>query len=396
MTDHLLPPSATETLRELSLAANRATSLPVAIRDEWSPERCPAHMLPWLAWAVGVEEWDVHWTDAQKRAAIASSLAIKRTKGTIGAVVTAVASLGLGAKVVEWFNQVPAGDPYTFDLTITAGQAGFDQAQWELLLTLIGRTKNVRSHLYQLVLNVESAATLYTAGAPMVGLDIALSYGGSVQLPQGDTLLLLHTEAGDAPAGTLADASRYNRAVTLHGTAAIDSTSGRFGNCLRLNGEGWATSSLARVLKGANFTIEFFIRPDVDGRTGEARFVQIGAPGLDGSVWVGHHTTDGTALVVNMWAWGYEYMAIVASSIPPNQWSHVALVRAGRYQLFVNGELVGEEGSAEGGEISSSDVWIGASGEGTDTFSGRIDELRISSVARYTEPFQPPSTPFTP
>lgn len=129
MSDHLLPPSATELLRQLSQSAGRATELQVAIRDAWSPDRCPSHMLPWLAWAVGVEEWDVRWTDAQKRAAIASSLTVKRTKGTIGAVTAAVESLGLGVQVIEWFNQVPAGEPYTFDLVIAADQAGAGGSQ---------------------------------------------------------------------------------------------------------------------------------------------------------------------------------------------------------------------------------------------------------------------------
>lgn len=181
-----MPPSATALMRELSLAADRATSLPVTLRDEWSPQRCPTQILPWLAWAFGVEEWDAAWTEEQKRAAIAVSLELKRTKGTIGAVQDAVASLGLTAQVQEWFRDVPVRDPYTYRLILTVEQVGFDTEQFRRLLLLINRTKNVRSHLSELAIQVNSRDTLYSGGAALLGLDITVAYSY-----EGDEPLLL-------------------------------------------------------------------------------------------------------------------------------------------------------------------------------------------------------------
>ena len=173
-TDHLQPPSAPEAQRQLSLAAQRATALPVALRDEWSPARCPAALLPWLAWSFGVEEWDSNWTDAQQRAAIAAALPIKRTKGTIGAVRSAVDSMGLSSQVVEWFNSVPAGDPYTFDLIVTVEQTEFNYAQYLRLRALVDRTKNVRSQLDELRIIVNSPAAAWVGCATLLGHDITV------------------------------------------------------------------------------------------------------------------------------------------------------------------------------------------------------------------------------
>jgi phage tail P2-like protein len=181
-----MPPSATALMRQLSLAADRATSLPIVMRDEWSPDRCPAQILPWLGWAFGVEEWDAAWTDTQKRAAIAASLELKRTKGTIGAVQDAVATMGLTAQVQEWFRDVPVRDPYTYRLILTVEQVGFDTEQFRRLLLLINRTKNVRSHLSQLAVQVNTRDTLYSGGATLLGLDITVNYSY-----EGDTPLQL-------------------------------------------------------------------------------------------------------------------------------------------------------------------------------------------------------------
>jgi phage tail P2-like protein len=395
LPDHLLPPSATENERQLSLAADRATALPVDVRDVWSPEACPSQILPWLAWAFGVESWDVTWTDQQKRAAIAASLPVKRVKGTIGAVRKAVASMGLQAEVVEWFNQLPPGNPYTYDLIIEAEQAGFGEPQFRLLLDLVDRTKNVRSHLDELILQVVSHSTLYTGGAALIGLDITLPYEGDIQPPAGDTLLLLHAEAGDAPAGALKDSSPFDRPVQLHGGAVVDPDIGYFDHGLFLPGNGYASSSLAQPLGSEPFTIEFFARPVATPGDGARRFVQLGAPGTDGSVWIAHRTEAGvTTLVVHMWTWGNEYVAITAPALPALQWSHVALVRSGAYRLYVDGAFVAEEGTAEGGPVDATDVWVGASGAGTDLLHAHIDELRISAVARYDGPFMPPAAPF--
>lgn len=404
MSDHLLPPSATELLRQLSQSAGRATDLQVAIRDAWSPDRCPSHMLPWLAWAVGVEEWDVRWTDAQKRAAIASSLSVKRTKGTIGAVTAAVESLGLGVQVIEWFNQVPAGEPYTFDLVIAADQAGFDQEQWSLLLALISRTKNVRSHLDELVLNVDSSTVLYTAGAPLVGLNIVLAYGGDVLLePEAPPpLLLLHVNV-EEPDGSYFDSSVHNWDVVPFGTATCDYFDGRFGGSLLLDGGGGIVALLAGTnmvpLGTRPFTVEFFVRPDSDGQP-EAHYTQFGYRLNTGCLWIANDDHPTQNRITVGYHDGGSNITVIASSaataVPAGLWTHVALVRnEDVFKLYLNGQLAAT-GTLAGVDLPAHDITFGSDGVGGQGFglSGHLDAIRICEAAVYTANFAPPSAPF--
>ncbi|MFZ5548073.1 MAG: phage tail protein I [Pseudomonadota bacterium] len=401
MADHLLPPSATELLRQLSLAAERATSLPVEIRDEWSPQRCASHMLPWLAWAFGVEEWDVTWTDAQKRAAITSALAIKRTKGTIGAVVSTVEGMGLGAQVVEWFNQEPAGAPYTYDLIVTAEQAGFTQQQLDLLLALIERTKNVRSHLDELLLQVQSRTTLYTAGAPLLGFDITLAYEGDVVATP--PLVLIHFDV-EAPGGGPGDDSPYMWSTAFFGDAGIDFFDGRFGGSCLMGGLGGGTVVYIGGVElpppdigTGPFTVEFFVRPAIDGKPGAQYFIS-GGTQLLGSLWIANDQQAGqNRLEVRHYDGDTELLVIAASAatvVPAGQWTHVALVRAGdQFTLYLDGQQAATAVHT-GLYLSLYDILLGGDGTAALSLEGNLDEVRVTPSAVYTANFAPPTAPF--
>ncbi len=54
MTD-LLPPN--RTALGARLAASHPLALPVPLRTLWNPATCPAHCLPFLAWAFSVDQW---------------------------------------------------------------------------------------------------------------------------------------------------------------------------------------------------------------------------------------------------------------------------------------------------------------------------------------------------
>lgn len=83
-------------------------------------------------------------------------------------------------------------------------------------------------------------------------------------------------------------------------------------------------------------------------------------------------------------------------SEPPEwgDWHHVALTYDGRVaRLYMDGRLGAE--SETGGEIVYSDapLYIGAEpnrlGDAVSEFVGQIDEVRVSSVVRYSGPFEP-------
>lgn len=173
----LLPPNATPQERAISESIARIGDVPASgVRAQWNPNTCPPDLLPWLAWEFSVDEWDTSWSEAQKRAAIKSAVEVQRHKGTIGAVRNALNALGFGVQVQEWFNETPAGEPYTYRLLLTADQVGIDQQALAKILQVIDSAKNLRSHMSAAVPSVVTRATLVTAGANGMGNEITIKY----------------------------------------------------------------------------------------------------------------------------------------------------------------------------------------------------------------------------
>lgn len=171
----LLPKNSTTLEKNLS-ATTDFSGIDVPIRDVWNPDRCPLKLLPWLAWAFSVDEWDASWTEQQKRDAIKASYSVHRHKGTIGAVKSALAALGFSVRVQEWFNQIPAGEPYTFRLLIDVDQIGFDLNGLEKMQKVVESSKNLRSHLSDIVTTVTSKNNLYTACVANTGHEITIKH----------------------------------------------------------------------------------------------------------------------------------------------------------------------------------------------------------------------------
>ncbi len=139
----LLPPNATKQERGLSESVARITATPVPIANTWSPYRCPVAILPYLAWALSVDEWDSNWSDTRKRDAIAESVEVHRRKGTIGAVKRALQRLNFEVSIDE-----DTGAAYTF--RVIADVTHSRLSSWESLSEaeqIALRTKNVRSEL---------------------------------------------------------------------------------------------------------------------------------------------------------------------------------------------------------------------------------------------------------
>lgn len=66
----------------------------------------------------------------------------------------------------------------------------------------------------------------------------------------------------------------------------------------------------------------------------------------------------------------------------------------GTARLFVDGALVGQSGTAAFVGDPDSRVQFGCAKEATEGFYGILDELRISSVVRYTDDFELPTGPY--
>lgn len=110
MSDLLLPDIATPLEFELAgLSAALDDVDPDAIETLWDAWRCPAPLLPWLAWALSVDVWTDNWAEPVKRQAIADSPDYHRIKGTVQAVTSALALAGRPFELTEWFEQIPQG-----------------------------------------------------------------------------------------------------------------------------------------------------------------------------------------------------------------------------------------------------------------------------------------------
>jgi phage tail P2-like protein len=143
MTD-LLPRNATPQERAIASTVARLSDVPTPIRDIWSPQTCPNDLLPWLAWALSVDEWNPDWTDLAKRNVIASSVEVHRKKGTIGAVRTVLANFGITPEsIVEWWQTSPQGTPHTF--TIRGSFAATPAEQQSSIVAAVNAVKPVRS-----------------------------------------------------------------------------------------------------------------------------------------------------------------------------------------------------------------------------------------------------------
>lgn len=171
----LLPANATALERALAQVMAEIQAIPVPVRDMWNAATIPANALPWLAWAFSVDEWDINWSEAQKRETVRRALAAQKIKGTIGAVRQALGALGIDAQVQQWFAQIPAADPYTFRLLLTADQEPVNQSGIAAALAVVNATKNLRSHLTEILITARSRSTVITAAVTHIGHDITAS-----------------------------------------------------------------------------------------------------------------------------------------------------------------------------------------------------------------------------
>lgn len=183
-----LPPNASSQERALSDTVARISNVPVRVREVWDENAIPSNLLPWLAWAYSVDDWSSNWTDQQKRQAIGRSISVHRYKGTIGAVREALAALGIEVTVSEWFEQTPAGDPYTFDIRLNVQGQPVPEAGLQRLLDVVNATKNLRSHLVTVVPGATTTNQLYCAAVSGVGLEITVQYGGGNLVADGTVL----------------------------------------------------------------------------------------------------------------------------------------------------------------------------------------------------------------
>jgi len=110
----------------------------------------PAQILPCLAEELsllGTPAWRLAEGDeAKQRALLASAADVNRHMGTPWAIEEALRVQGATARLVEWWQLDPPGEPYTFELFLDAGQGNNTAVRVDELIAEVKRVKNKRSH----------------------------------------------------------------------------------------------------------------------------------------------------------------------------------------------------------------------------------------------------------
>lgn len=121
---------------------------------------------------LGNEGWLFTSSDAEKRALIKNAVQIHKFKGTKFALEKVLESLNLNGKIFEWFDY--AGQPYHFRVILDLFDRGFDEVTEKQLLDLVEETKNVRSVMEKLEVNLASQAKQKFLSLCLMGEEITL------------------------------------------------------------------------------------------------------------------------------------------------------------------------------------------------------------------------------
>lgn len=212
--------------------------------------------------------------------------------------------------------------------------------------------------------------------------------------------LLLHMD-GSNNSTTFTDSSSNALTVTANGNAQISTAQSKFGGASALfdgSGDSVHISSPPSALvnwASGNFTIEYWIRASA--------FTQAG--NQNSSVVVGNMSATTN---VNYWSFGpisngtvrffyyngAEVMLTTATALSINTWYHLAFVKNGTgLAIYIDG-VSSATGTVSGTPQSSTTTNFCIGQFANTSFNGYIDELRVTTTARYTSGFTPRVEPF--
>ena len=169
----LLPPNASTLLRDLESVFGNSFDLPTLNRYVVNPDLAPAHILPWLAWALSVDDWSDSWPEQIRRNVIKASVEVHRKKGTIGALKKALQAFNYeNVKVEEWFEY--GADPYFFRVFFDVVEPGFDINFLSKIKAVINNSKNARSHLEELRAYLSAETGLEHIGTIIISKEVTV------------------------------------------------------------------------------------------------------------------------------------------------------------------------------------------------------------------------------
>lgn len=184
----------------LAEATARLEALPLDGLLTYLIDTVPAGFLPELVrqfHIAGIEGGMFAASDADRRRLIRESIALHRRKGTLWAVKRALALSGIAATLTEWWQETPAGAPFTFAVDIAAGQpAAIEADAFEAARRHVDEWKPISRH---------------------AGFRIAAGSASSAAIAACGTALMQWHGAGELLAQPLRGASAHGAAAAGHG-----------------------------------------------------------------------------------------------------------------------------------------------------------------------------------
>lgn len=201
-----------------------------------------------------------------------------------------------------------------------------------------------------------------------------------------------------AKTAVVADTTRTAIGLTAYGNAKYDSgiaPSNSFGqSVIQFDGSGdYIQGDDFAVPATGEFTLEFRYRSDTSATTRTIFAQYVGGTANEFTIW------QSGSDYINMYYQGAGgHILTSTTAIADLTYHHIAITRnsSNRFDLWINGTT--EDNYTTTGSLLETNLMIGARLDGggpstTEYVDGGIDEIRVSSVCRYTSNFTPPTTP---
>ena len=200
-----------------------------------------------------------------------------------------------------------------------------------------------------------------------------------------------------AKAAVVADTTRTAIALTANGNAKLDegaAQSNKFGQSVaKFDGSGdYITGDNFAIPATGEFTLEYYYKSNSSSSTRTMFAQYYGGSANEFTIW------QSGSDYVNMYYQGAGgHILTSTTAIADGTWHHIAITRnsSNRFDLWING--TSEDNHTTSGSLLEQNIMIGARLDGggpstTEYVNGYIDEMRVSTVCRYTTSFTPHTT----
>ncbi len=169
----LLPANSKPLEHALASLSAKFEPIPVPFANIWDVDKCPDNVLPFLAYAWSVDEWNDNWSAETQREVIRQSIWVHQRKGTLGAVKRALEAMGYDSDVIEWWQKTPRGRPGTFSIEVHPTKKIITDSLNQIR-AVIDAVKRKSAH-YDIFLGLTVQAPVCAYAVAVIGVEIEIS-----------------------------------------------------------------------------------------------------------------------------------------------------------------------------------------------------------------------------